>query len=139
MKKGCLITVLGIIVLIFGIVYFAGTMPDMTCTDGSIIEDISTLPDTKCKEIYNGKKVRISGLAHGFGFNPQGYLMLYAGRKFGKNHDWAVVVSFSDKSEYKTAKELGNGELFTAQGIAEFSILDSGQRVVYIWNSKFVE
>lgn len=139
MKKGCITTILGIIVVIFGLCYFIGSMPDMTCTDGSIIDDISTLPDAKCKEIYDGKKVRISGLAHGVGYNPQGYLMLFAGRKFGKNHDWAVVVSFSDKSEYKTAKELGNGEGFTAQGIAKFSVLDDGQRVVYIWHSKFVD
>ena len=139
MKKGCLITFLGIIVIIFGIGYFAASMPDITCTDGSIIDDISTLPDAKCREIYDGKKVRISGLAHGVGYNPQGYLMLHAGRKFGKNHDWAVVVSFSKKSEFKTAKELGNGELFTAQGYAEFQIIENGDRVVYIWDSKFVE
>lgn len=139
MKKGCLIPLLGIIFIVLGMGFYWASKPDMVCTDGSIIDDISTLPDAKCKEIYDGKKVRISGLAHGVGYNPQGYLMLYAGRKFGKNHDWAVVVSFSQKSEYKTAKELGNGELFTAQGISEFRVIDNGDRVVYLWHSKFVE
>ncbi|MCQ2362828.1 MAG: hypothetical protein MJ041_00685 [Acidaminococcaceae bacterium] len=139
MKKGCLISFLGIIIIVLGTVCYLVSKPDMVCTDGSIIDDISTLPDEKCKKIYDGKKVRISGLAHGVGYNPQGYLMLHAGRKFGKNHSWAVVVSFSQKSEYKTAKELGDGELFTAQGISEFAIIDNGDRVVYLWDSKFVE
>lgn len=139
MKKGCLITFFVMIVLIAGLGYYGMTMPDMTCTDGSIIADISTLPDSKCKEIYDGKKVRISGLAHGVGYNPQGYLMLSAGMKVGKHHSWAVVVSFSEKSEYKIAKKLDDGELFTAQGIAEFAISEKGNRVVYIWHSKFIE
>lgn len=139
MKKGCLISFLGIIVIVLSMGFYLVSKPDIVCTDGSIIDDISTLSDEKCKEIYDGKKVRISGLAHGVGYNPQGYLMLHAGSKFGTNHSWAVVVSFSQKSEYKTAKELGNGELFTAQGFSEFKVIDNGDRVVYIWDSKFVE
>lgn len=113
--------------------------PDVTCSAHKIIEDLSTLADGKCKDMYNEKIIRISGEITSKGFNPQGYLMLGLQDKFGQSHSWYTVVSFSEISEVTKGKKLNIGDLIVAQGIGEFKITDRRDRVVIVWDSKFVE